>query len=83
MFSEIEIRRFYIRFGHLHADKHFTLLKGSELPDVGIKIRQIFEEITHKCFHCQRCARVLQRFKLDIKEDMKLNHDVFFDIFFL
>lgn len=83
LFSEVELRRLHKRFGHPHADKLYNLLKRSELPDVDSKTREILEDISRKCLHCQRYAQAPRRFKFNLREDKDFNHTVFVDIFYI
>ena len=79
--TEPELRQLHRRFGHPSALRLKNILERAEYSTVD---RNIIDQITKYCEHCQRHSQAPHRFRFTLRDDeLRFNNSIIVDVFYI
>lgn len=81
--KKVERLRVHKRFDQPNTNMLYKVLNRSKLLEPGCKTHQNTESITQRCLQCQRIAKALRRFELNLQNHKNFNHTTFVYMFYI
>jgi hypothetical protein len=79
--TELELRQLHRRFGHPSALRLKNILERAEYSTVD---RNVIDQITKYCEHCQRHGQAPHRFRFTLHDDdLRFNSSIIVDVFYI